>query len=123
MHRTHHEERAKGIKSAAAALNGAEIARSETYHEGTFPLQTLRADIDYLPVEANTTYGKIGVKVWIYKGEVLDGSKTGGRLSKLPRRATDLAATAETATAETEAAAETAETATAETAASVPTGR
>ena len=50
---------------------GAEIARSETYHEGTIPLQTIRADIDYGFAEANTTYGRIGVKVWIYKGEVL----------------------------------------------------
>ncbi len=71
---------AKGIKvRCGGRLNGAEIARSETYHEGTIPLQTLRADIDYGQWEANTTYGKIGVKVWIYKGEVLDGSKTGGR--------------------------------------------
>ena len=52
-------------------LGGAEIARSEQYHEGTIPLQTLRADIDYGFAEANTTYGKIGVKVWLYKGEVL----------------------------------------------------
>ena len=52
-------------------LNGAEIARSETYHEGTIPLQTLRADIDYGFAEADTTYGKVGVKVWIYKGEIL----------------------------------------------------
>jgi small subunit ribosomal protein S3 len=53
-------------------LNGAEIARSETYHEGRVPLHTLRADIDYGVAEANTTYGIIGVKVWIYKGEVFD---------------------------------------------------
>ena len=52
-------------------LGGAEIARSEAYHEGTIPLQTLRADIDYGFAEAATTYGRIGVKVWIYKGEVL----------------------------------------------------
>ena len=52
-------------------LGGAEIARSERYHEGTIPLQTIRADIDYGFAEANTTYGKIGVKVWLYKGEVL----------------------------------------------------
>ena len=63
---------AKGIKTACAGrLGGAEIARTEQYHEGTIPLQTLRADIDYGFAEADTTYGKIGVKVWIYKGEVL----------------------------------------------------
>ena len=63
---------AKGIKvSCSGRLAGAEIARSEHYHEGTIPLQTIRADIDYGFWEANTTYGKIGVKVWIYKGEVL----------------------------------------------------
>ncbi|MDP4118267.1 MAG: 30S ribosomal protein S3 [Bacillota bacterium] len=62
----------KGIKTGCSGrLGGAEIARSEHYHEGTIPLQTLRADIDYGFYEANTTYGKIGVKVWIYKGEVL----------------------------------------------------
>lgn len=67
---------AKGIKTACAGrLGGAEIARSEHYHEGTIPLQTLRADIDYGFAEANTTYGKIGVKVWIYKGEVLPAVK------------------------------------------------
>ena len=64
---------AKGIKiTCGGRLAGAEIARSEHYHEGTIPLQTLRADIDYGFWEANTTYGKIGVKVWIYKGEVLN---------------------------------------------------
>jgi small subunit ribosomal protein S3 len=52
-------------------LDGAEIARTEQYHEGSIPLQTLRADIDYGFAEAHTTYGRIGVKVWIYKGEVL----------------------------------------------------
>ena len=63
---------AKGIKvSCSGRLGGAEIARTEHYHEGTIPLQTLRADIDYGFYEANTTYGKIGIKVWIYKGEVL----------------------------------------------------
>ncbi len=67
---------AKGIKtSCAGRLGGAEIARTEHYHEGTIPLQTLRADIDYGFAEANTTYGKIGVKVWIYKGEVLPAIK------------------------------------------------
>ncbi len=65
---------AKGIKvKCGGRLAGAEIARSESYHEGTIPLQTIRADIDYGFAEANTTYGKIGVKVWIYKGEVLKG--------------------------------------------------
>ena len=64
---------AKGIKiMVSGRLGGAEIARSETYHEGTIPLQTLRADIEYGFWEANTTYGKIGVKVWIYRGEVLN---------------------------------------------------
>lgn len=63
---------AKGIKvQVSGRLGGAEIARSESYHEGTIPLQTIRADIDYGFVEAATTYGRIGVKVWIYKGEVL----------------------------------------------------
>ena len=63
---------AKGIKvTVSGRLGGAEIARSEHYHEGTIPLQTLRADIDYGFAEASTTYGKIGVKTWIYKGEVL----------------------------------------------------
>ena len=64
---------AKGIKvKCSGRLGGAEIARDEHYHEGTIPLQTLRADIDYGFWEANTTYGKIGVKVWIYKGEILN---------------------------------------------------
>lgn len=63
---------ALGIKTCCAGrLGGADIARSEFYSEGTIPLQTLRADIDYGFAEANTTYGKVGVKVWIYKGEVL----------------------------------------------------
>ena len=63
---------AKGIKTQVSGrLGGAEIARSESYHEGTIPLQTLRADIDYGFAEADTTYGKLGVKVWIYAGEVL----------------------------------------------------
>ena len=67
---------AKGIKtSASGRLAGAEIARTEHYHEGTIPLQTLRADIDYGFYEADTTYGKIGVKVWIYKGQVLPTNK------------------------------------------------
>ena len=66
---------AKGIKCACSGrLGGAEIARGESYHEGTIPLQTLRADIDYGFAEAATTYGRIGVKVWIYKGEVLNST-------------------------------------------------
>ena len=65
---------AHGIKTMVSGrLGGAEIARSESYHEGTIPLHTLRADIDYAAAEAKTTYGIIGVKVWIYKGEVLKG--------------------------------------------------
>lgn len=68
---------AKGIKTMCAGrLGGAEIARSEWYREGTIPLQTLRANIDYGFAEAHTTYGRIGVKVWIYKGEVLPQAKT-----------------------------------------------
>ena len=63
---------AKGIKTQVSGrLGGAEIARTEQYHDGTIPLQTLRADIDYGFAEAATTYGRIGVKVWIYRGEVL----------------------------------------------------
>ena len=69
--------RNKGIKTAVSGrVGGAEIARTEHYHEGTIPLQTLRADIDYGFAEADTTYGKIGVKVWIYRGEVLPTKKT-----------------------------------------------
>ena len=67
---------AMGIKTCCSGrLGGADIARAEFYSEGTIPLQTLRADIDYGFAEANTTYGKIGVKVWIYKGEVLPAKK------------------------------------------------
>lgn len=67
---------AKGIKTMVSGrLGGAEIARSEGYNEGTVPLHTLRADIDYGTAEAHTTYGRIGVKVWIYRGEVLPASK------------------------------------------------
>ena len=63
---------AKGIKTLVSGrLGGAEIARSEGYSEGTIPLQTLRADIDYGFAEAHTTYGRLGVKVWVYKGDVL----------------------------------------------------
>ena len=74
---------AKGIKtSVSGRLGGADIARTEHYNEGTIPLQTLRADIEYGFAEADTTFGKVGVKVWIYKGEVLKGAKPrkeGGR--------------------------------------------
>lgn len=67
---------AKGIKTQVSGrLGGAEIARSEHYHEGTIPLQTIRADIDYGFAEAHTTYGRIGVKVWIYQGEVLQDAR------------------------------------------------
>ena len=69
---------ALGIKtSVSGRLGGADIARTEFYSEGTIPLQTLRADIDYGFAEADTTYGKIGVKVWVYKGEVLPSKKEG----------------------------------------------
>ena len=79
---------AKGIKIACSGrLAGAEIARTEQYHDGTIPLQTIRADIDYGFWEANTTYGKIGVKVWIYKGEVLNVvNKTTAEKTDRPRR-------------------------------------
>ncbi|MBQ8290163.1 MAG: 30S ribosomal protein S3 [Clostridia bacterium] len=81
----------KGIKvSCSGRLGGAEIARTEHYHEGTIPLQTLRADIDYGFYEANTTYGKIGVKVWIYRGEVLaevqNSDRKRDRQERRPRR-------------------------------------
>lgn len=67
---------ALGVKaSCGGRLGGADIARTETYSDGTIPLQTLRADIDYGFAEADTTYGKVGVKVWIYKGEVLPAKK------------------------------------------------
>ena len=67
---------AKGIKTEVSGrLGGADMARSEHYVEGTIPLHTLRADVDYAHKEANTTYGKIGVKVWIYKGEILGNKK------------------------------------------------
>ena len=70
---------ALGIKTAVSGrLGGADMARTEFYKEGTIPLQTLRADIDYGFAEADTTYGKIGVKVWIYKGEVLPARKVEG---------------------------------------------
>lgn len=70
---------AKGIKTAVSGrLGGADMARTEGYTEGTIPLHTLRADVDYAHKEANTTYGKIGVKVWIYKGEILPEKKEKG---------------------------------------------
>lgn len=76
---------AKGIKvRVGGRLAGAEIARSETYHEGTIPLQTIRADIDYGFAEAHTTYGRLGIKVWIYKGEVLKGEASAARVNKAP---------------------------------------
>ncbi|MGI6700177.1 MAG: 30S ribosomal protein S3 [Christensenellales bacterium] len=70
----------KGIKAMVSGrLGGADIARSESYHEGSIPLQTLRANIDYGFAEAKTTYGRIGVKVWIYKGQILPQTKRSGR--------------------------------------------
>ena len=70
---------ANGVKtSVSGRLNGADIARSEGYSEGTIPLHTLRADVDYATAEADTTFGKIGVKVWIYKGEILGNKKAKG---------------------------------------------
>ena len=78
---------AKGIKvQVSGRLGGAEIARAESYHEGTIPLQTIRADIDYGFVEAATTYGRIGVKVWIYKGEVLHENTNNTRRDRDNRR-------------------------------------
>ena len=75
--------RARGIKiQVSGRLGGAEIARSETYKDGTIPLQTIRADIDYGFAEAKTTYGRIGVKVWLYRGEVLHESKSSGNRSR-----------------------------------------
>jgi small subunit ribosomal protein S3 len=78
---------ARGIKTQVSGrLGGAEIARTEHYHEGTIPLQTLRADIDYGFAEAHTTYGRIGIKVWIYKGEVLTvGNRMGPRTIETAR--------------------------------------
>ena len=74
---------AKGIKIACSGrLGGAEIARSESYREGSIPLHTLRADIDYGFAEANTTYGRIGIKVWIFKGEILPDKKDKVRQSE-----------------------------------------
>ena len=77
----------QGIKaSVSGRLGGADMARTETYNEGTIPLQTLRADIDYGFAEADTTYGKIGVKVWIYKGEVLPSKKRAAANEQAPSR-------------------------------------
>ena len=74
---------AKGIKIAVSGrLGGAEIARRESYREGSIPLHTLRADIDYGTAEAHTTYGRIGIKVWIFKGEVLPDKKQGPKNGK-----------------------------------------
>lgn len=87
---------AKGIKTMVSGrLGGAEIARSEMYHEGTIPLQTLRADIDYGFAEAHTTYGRIGVKVWIYKGEVLpvkqkQNPEEGGKVNNVDAEASQV---------------------------------
>lgn len=79
---------ARGIKvNCGGRLAGADIARSEHYHEGTIPLQTLRADIEYGFAEANTTYGKIGVKVWIYRGEVL--AESAGAAERRPEERRD----------------------------------
>ena len=73
---------AKGIKiTCGGRLGGAEIARSESYREGSIPLHNLRADIDYGTAEAHTTYGRIGIKVWIYKGEVLPESKEAAKVA------------------------------------------
>ena len=77
---------AKGIKvTCSGRLGGREIAGSESYHEGTIPLQTIRADIEYGTAEAATTYGRIGVKVWIYKGEVLDTTLRAAAPEPAPR--------------------------------------
>lgn len=85
---------AKGIKTRVSGrLAGAEIARAESYHEGTIPLQTIRADIDYGTAEAHTTYGRLGVKVWIYRGEVLKGEVAASdrkeKSDRKPRRRND----------------------------------
>ena len=80
MQPRHEAPGAKGIKTTVCGrLGGADIARTEGYHEGSIPLQTLRADIDYGFAEAKTTYGRIGVKVWIYKGQVLPKAKKARR--------------------------------------------
>lgn len=80
MQRSMQKPGVKGIKLICGGrLGGAEIARTEGYHDGSIPLQTIRADIQYGFAEAHTTYGRIGVKVWIYKGEVLGKRKEGGK--------------------------------------------
>ena len=81
---------AEGIKiNVAGRLNGAEIARSEWYREGRVPLHTLRADIDYGVAEASTTYGIIGIKVWIFKGEIFDyGKKYSGEAEAIEKVST-----------------------------------
>lgn len=79
---------AKGIKiTCGGRLGGAEIARSESYREGSIPLHTLRADIDYGTAEAHTTYGRIGIKVWIYKGEVLPEGKAPAKAAPAKKEA------------------------------------
>lgn len=84
---------AKGIKvMVGGRLGGAEIARTESYREGSIPLHTLRADIDYGTAEAHTTYGRIGVKVWIYKGEVLPQAKADVKPQAKPEARKDAAA-------------------------------
>ncbi len=86
MHGKNYETGVKGIKTTCSGrLGGADMARTETYSEGTIPLQTFRADIDYGFAEADTTYGKVGVKVWIYKGEVLPtkANKEGGAINNV----------------------------------------
>ena len=90
----------RGIKiKISGRIGGAEIARSEAYHEGTIPLQTLRADIDYGFAEAATTYGRIGIKVWIYKGEILNQALRTTPAQWTPRSLPVSAASAATATA------------------------
>lgn len=80
--------KAQGIKiRVAGRLGGAEIARSETYHEGRVPLHTLRADIDYAVVEAKTNYGIIGIKVWIFKGEIVGKNQKAGKAGKAGKEA------------------------------------
>ncbi len=77
---------AKGIKTQVSGrLGGADIARSESYHEGSIPLQTLRADIEYGFAEAKTTYGRIGCKVWVYKGEIMGKQLVNDRQERAPR--------------------------------------
>jgi len=78
----------KGVKiKVSGRLGGAEIARDEWYHEGSIPTQTLRANIDYGFAEAKTSYGRIGVKVWIYKGQILPKAKTAPPVAQTARAA------------------------------------